>query len=160
MPSGGARTRSGPAPDPNALRRERDQGEWVILPAAGRQGALPDWPLDAADPRELVVWERLWRSPQAIMWEKYGQDLEVAQYCRALVRFERPRGSVQYGTLLRQIGDSLGLTTPGMRSHRWRIERDEPRELRATGTAGRVRADGRPSAKDRLRVVRGTAGDG
>lgn len=158
MTSGGARARSGPAPDPNALRRERDQGEWVILPAAGRAGAPPLWPLADPSPRELEVWASLWQLPQAVMWEKLRQDLEVAQYCRALARFEAPRGSVQYGTLLRQLGDSLGLTTPGMRSHRWRLERDDQRQLPATGTE--PSAPARPSAKSRLKVIRGSSGAG
>jgi len=47
MPKGGARVHSGPPPDPNALRRERakDKDGWTTLPAEGRKGALPKWPL-------------------------------------------------------------------------------------------------------------------
>lgn len=47
MPRGGARANSGPPPDPNALRRDRkeDKAGWTILPAEGRTGELPDWPL-------------------------------------------------------------------------------------------------------------------
>lgn len=49
MPRGGARINSGPPPDPNALRRDRpsDQAGWVTLPAAGRKGRPPEWPLPA-----------------------------------------------------------------------------------------------------------------
>lgn len=49
MPRGGARVNSGPPPDPNALRRDRkeDKAGWTILPAEGRQGDLPVWPLPA-----------------------------------------------------------------------------------------------------------------
>lgn len=38
---------SGPAPDPVALRRDRpqDQAGWRTLPAGGRTGATPKWPL-------------------------------------------------------------------------------------------------------------------
>lgn len=44
---GGARVNSGPPPDPNALRRDRptDKDGWKSLPAAGRSGRLPKWPL-------------------------------------------------------------------------------------------------------------------
>ena len=47
MPRGGARVNSGPPPDPNALRRDRpsDKDGWTALPAAGRQGDPPVWPL-------------------------------------------------------------------------------------------------------------------
>jgi hypothetical protein len=78
MVSGGARSRSGPAPDPMALRRERDAGEWKVLPGEGREGAIPEWPLEEQTVREGVLWGRLWRKPQALMWERYGQEYEVA----------------------------------------------------------------------------------
>lgn len=47
MPRGGARLNSGPPPDPNALRRDRrdDKAGWTMLPASGRQGDPPNWPL-------------------------------------------------------------------------------------------------------------------
>lgn len=154
MPKGGARTRSGPAPDPNALRRERDAGEWTILPAEGREGATPDWPFEEQSVREIVLWERLWRMPQSLMWERYGQELEVALYVRRLAEAEKPDSAVVLSTLVRQMADSLGLTTPGMRGNRWRIDRpsEESEEL-STGpspTAGN-------SARARLRAISGGA---
>src|SRR5690348_14984546 len=103
MPKGGARTRSGPAPDPMALRRERDAGEWKVLPAEGREGATPDWPLTEQSDREAELWERLWRMPQAIMWERYGQEFEVALYVRRLGEAEEPGSSVTLSTLVRQF---------------------------------------------------------
>jgi hypothetical protein len=49
MVSGGARVNSGPAPDPNALRRDRERGldkdGWLTLPAGGYTGPIPAWPL-------------------------------------------------------------------------------------------------------------------
>lgn len=47
MPRGGARVNSGPPPDPNALRRDRpkDKDGWTSLPANGRKGRMPKWPL-------------------------------------------------------------------------------------------------------------------
>ena len=108
MPKGGARTRSGPAPDPEALRRERDAGEWTILPAEGRQGATPDWPLTDQDLREAELWARLWKMPQALMWERYGQELEVALYVRRLAEAETRESSVALSTLVRQLADARG----------------------------------------------------
>jgi hypothetical protein len=104
MASGGARSRSGPAPDPNALRRERDAGEWSILPAEGRQGATPEWPMEEQTIRESVLWEKLWRKPQALMWERYGQEYEVALYVRRACEAEQidaARGVVDSGAAAR-----------------------------------------------------------
>lgn len=160
MASGGARARSGPAPDPNALRRERDAGEWTTLPAEGRQGATPDWPLTEQTIRESELWETLWRKPQALMWERYGQDLEVALYVRRLTEAEELESKVNLSTLVRQMADSLGLTTPGLRANRWKIARDEVadrRETREAPAAGVV-PKGRRTARDRFKVV-ASAGD-
>lgn len=154
MPKGGARPRSGPAPDPNALRRERDAGEWTILPAEGREGDAPDWPLTEADDREDEIWSALWAKPQALMWDRYGQELEVALYVRRLVESEGRGSLVNLGTLVRQMADSLGLTTPGMRANRWRIAAEE------SAPAART-AESRPqsSARSRMTVIAGGRDD-
>lgn len=76
---GGARVQSGPAPDPDAIRRDRpsDQATWTALPDR-RDGSLPAWPLPDQTPREAVLWVREWQRPQAVMWERNGQQVEVA----------------------------------------------------------------------------------
>ena len=156
MPKGGARTRSGPPPDPEALRRDRDAGEWTILPAEGRQGATPEWPLTRKLRREAVLWERLWAMPQALMWERYGQELEVALYVRRFVEAEARESSVALSTLVRQLADSLGLSTPGMRANRWRIDR--PSEQDETPAGPGASAVVPISARARLRAVSGGSG--
>jgi hypothetical protein len=146
MPKGGTRSRSGPPPDPNALRRDRDDAEWVTLPPAGREGEAPEWPLTAPTKRELAFWSRLWAKPQAVMWERLGQELEVALYVRRLVESERRGSAANLTTLVRQMADSLGLTTPGLRSNRWRIGKLAPDDAKA-------RRAPVPSTRTRLRVV-------
>lgn len=153
MASGGARARSGPAPDPNALRRDRDAGEWIPLPAEGRQGATPGWPLTDQTIRESQLWEDLWRRPQAVMWERYGQHLEVALYVRRLTEAEQLESAVNLSTLVRQMGDSLGLTTPGMRANRWRISERREQQSAAGESGSAARSAPRRSARDRLKVV-------
>jgi hypothetical protein len=150
MPSGGARTRSGPAPDPNALRRDRDAGEWVTLPAEGRTTDPPMWPLVNPSGRELALWRLLWEKPQAVQWERNGQELEVALYVRNLTVVEQPGSPVNAGTLLRQQSESLGLTTLGLRANRWRIGGTS-----AAAPAGSkdAAAPKRSSARSRLTVV-------
>lgn len=147
MPKGGARARSGPAPDPNALRRDRDAGEWVSLPAGGREGVVPAWPLSKQSPREVELWEAEWRRPQAVVWERNGQELEVALFVRAVVEAEDPRASVSARTLVRQQMDSLGISTPGLRSNRWRIVDEAESQVKPRRSSG-------SSAKERLRVVK------
>lgn len=152
MPKGGARTRSGPAPDPDALRRERDAGEWTILPPDGRVATVPPWPLLGETGRESDLWAELWSRPQGLMWERNGLEFEVALYVRRLAEAEQPDSPVSLGTLVRQMADSLGLTTPGMRVNRWRIARVD-----AEGEQGSA-APVRLSARDRLKAVPGGRG--
>lgn len=156
MVKGGARTRSGPPPDPNALRRERDVGEWTVLPPEGRPGAAPAWPLTAEFPREIELWARLWAKPQALMWERYRQEYEVALYVRRFAEAEQYDSSVALSTLIRQMADSLGLTTPGMRANRWRISAEDPAPAARKVAASPRRA----SARDRLKVVPSADGEG
>lgn len=146
MPKGGARVRSSVPPDPNALQRDRDAGEWVTLPAEGRLGDPPAWPLPKPTARERRLWAEHWCLPQAVQWERLGQQHLVGIYVRRLVEAEERGSPVAVSTLVRQLADSLGLTTPGMRSNRWRIE----------GTADAIgdrRERRAPSARSRLRVV-------
>jgi len=154
MPKGG-HARSGPAPDPNALRRARDASEWVVLPAEGRQGDPPPWPLVGHSEREAELWALMWSKPQAVMWERNGQQIEVALYVRNLTIVERPGSPVNLGTLLRQQADALGLTVPGMRANRWRISSGQTAAARDE-MAPRATAT-RASARDRFRVIDGAA---
>ena len=152
VPKGGPRARSGPPPDPNALSRDRDAGEWVNLPASGRQGDPPPWPLREQSEREAELWAGEWRRPQAIMWEINGQELEVALYVRRLAEAELPDAKVTLATLVRQLQEALGVSLPGLSRNRWRIV-DESRD------AGRSAARrSSASARDRFKVVAGEGG--
>lgn len=149
MAKGGARAVSGPAPDPNALRRDRpsDAASWLVLPAAGREGPVPAWPLAEQLEREAVLWEREWRRPQAVEWERNGQELEVAIYVRSLVDAEKADAPVTARTLLRQQQEALGLSLPGLMRNRWKIGEPEKAKEPQT-TVG-------PSTRERFRVVDG-----
>ena len=67
------------------------------------------------------MWLRLWKLPQAVEWERRRQFDEVALYCRRFVEASALESPVALSTLVRQMADSLGLTTPGTRSNRWLI---------------------------------------
>lgn len=158
MVSGGARAVSGPPPDPNALRRNRkdDKAGWQTLPAEGRTGEPPEWPLIDLQPREWDLWRDLWARPQAVAWEQLDQRYEVAMFVRKLAEAEQPRASVELQKVVRQYLDSLGLSVQGMLRNRWRINPAEPEPEPAEAEAPSPR---RKSAKDRLKVVKAD-GDG
>jgi hypothetical protein len=153
MASGGARARSGPAPDPNALRRDRKSGgEWLTLPSEGRSGDAPPWPLELLSPRESQLWESLWMKPVAILWERDQQFEYVAMYVRTFVEAEERGASASYRTLVRQMAGELLLTIPAMHAARVKIASDEVAEKRDEPAA-------RPkSARDRMKVVTDGAG--
>lgn len=146
MAKGGARARSGPPPDPDSLTQA--DGEWTILPAAGRVGDPPPWPLEGRTDRESTLWAREWRRPQAIMWEHAGQELEVALHVRTFTRAEEQDASAALVTLVRQQAEALGISVPGMLRNRWRIA-----EVEAESTP----VERPQSSRDRLRVVGGDA---
>lgn len=137
MPKGGARTRSGPPPDPNALRRDRksDGESWTTLPAACDL-PVPAWPLIDPVERELAMWSRLWVRPQAAAWHRLDLTDLVGLYVRRFCEAEVPESSTALSTLVRQLADQLGLTAPGMLSLRWRI--GEPAAVESARAAAPV----------------------
>jgi len=111
--------------------------------------------LEEQTTRESVLWEVLWGKPQALMWERYGQEYEVALYVRRACEAELMDAPVALSTLVRQLADSLGLTTPGMRANRWRIDRAEETEP----TAPKATPTSAPnSARARLKALHGGSG--
>jgi hypothetical protein len=132
------------------LRRDRDKKDWTVLPAAGRAGPTPDWPLTRSTARERTLWERMWRRPQAIMWEQLGVFDEVALHVRTLALAERPKAPIDARRLIAQQANSLGLTIPGLHASRWIIAADA--EAPRPQAAREVDAT---SARDRLRLVVG-----
>lgn len=148
MPKGGARTNSGPPPDPNALRRDRkgDAG-WTTLPIR-RDEPAPEWPLDGQTEREAALWEKLWAKPQATIWERNGSDVEVALHVRTLVEAEKPDATTAVRTLVQQQMNALLITDPALRSARYRVATDEVQEKRDTRTTKKA-----ASSRSRLKVA-------
>lgn len=159
MSSGGARARSGPAPDPHALRRDRkgDAAGWTVLPSEGRAGEEPPWPLPEQTSREEDLWWAFWRKPQAILWEQNGQVYEVALHVRCFAEAEKPDASSSLRTLVRQQADALLLTIPAMRAARVKLSSDELRQKREAASASKGKAQAK-SSRTRLRAVKATGG--
>lgn len=152
MTSGG-HARSGPPPDPNALRRDRksDQAGWTTLPTEGRTGPTPKWPAPAQTEREAELWESMWRKPQAVIWERDGSYEYVAMFVRQLAEAELEKASAENRKTVRMMFADLYLTSDALTRARMRIAVDEVAEARAE----KAEPEAPKSARDRLTVVDG-----
>jgi hypothetical protein len=112
-------------PKINPQRRNARVGP-LILPAEGRTGEPPAWPLDfEMTTEETRAWRELWSTPQAVAWEKLGWTRTVARYCRIMVEAERPGAKVDVRGAATTMEDRLGLTPKAMRLLLWAIAEDE-----------------------------------
>jgi hypothetical protein len=98
----------------------------------------------------------LWAKPQATRWEVLGQEYEVGLYVRRFVEAERSGASASATVVVRQLGEALGLTIPGLLRNRWQIGAGPGAVAAPTRTAATAEQLG-TSVKKRLTVVRGDA---
>jgi hypothetical protein len=90
--------------------------------------------LDGQTERELALWEKLWRTPQAVEWQASGWLEEVALYTRWMVL--AASGDLDAGKEARQYADRLGLTPLAMARLRWTVAFDEaPQQQGGTSPA-------------------------
>lgn len=145
------------APKPDPVRRNARVGP-LKLPAEGRKGSAPKFPLpkmsvlrweyedkrrfqvldpestEARREQELELWDQLWRTPQAVAWERLGWVRVVARYARLAVAAEELDKDAL--SEARQLEDRLGLTPKAMRLLLWEIVADEVGEQRQASTSG------------------------
>lgn len=143
MASGGARARSGPAPDPDSYRSQNR--EWIDLPAGGFRGEVPEFPFEAIPvydiywvdkervkeldedatrmrrDGELTLWADLWRKPQAHAWAALGLSYQVAAYVRAFIESTGPDSNAGLKTAALRMETELGISIAGMKQNLWRI---------------------------------------
>lgn len=128
----------GPAPKhPSQRRRQNPSIQMTRLPAAGRPGEAPDWPLSKATKGEAKLWSDLWATPQAVAWERHGWARTVARYVRLAVKAERPSAIMAVASEARQLEDRLGLTPMSMLRLRWEVDADEVAEARSVAPPAR-----------------------
>jgi len=122
----------GRLPSENPVRRNARVGP-LVLPAEGRRGLAPNWPLaGGASSAEATLWAELWATPQAVAWEHHGWTRVVARYVRcALMAEELEKNALAEA---RQLEDRLGLTPKAMRMLLWTISADDLAEKRAEKT--------------------------
>jgi hypothetical protein len=142
----------GPPPRPAEQRRRRNAVPGTVyLPAEGRKKAAPRFPLadlDIVTMRERTLWRAIWRTPQAVAWERFGWTVEVALYCRWVALAEA--GSLTAATEARQLSDRLGLTPLALLRLRWEIVEDE---------VGAQRAETKPAVADVKKRIRAVDSD-
>lgn len=109
-----------------------------MLPAGGRKGEAPDWPLpQPAEYAEWKLWRDLWSTPQAVEWERQGWTRVVARYVRCALAAEALEREAMAEA--RQLEDRLGLTPKSMRLLLWTISSDEVAEKRSETTVAEAR---------------------
>lgn len=130
-------------PKMDPVRGARGRGV-LVLPAGGRQGLPPNWPLKpGASNDEAKLWAELWATPQAVEWERQSWTRVVARYVKFALMAEA--GDDKMAAEARQLEDRLGLTPKAMRLLLWTVSTDEVAEKRqeaSTGARKRIRAVG------------------
>lgn len=101
------------------------------------------------DDAEAAQWQQLWGLPQATEWERLHQERTVALYVRSLVEADQRGAAVALRTLVRQLEDSLGISSAGMRSNRWTVG------VPVGEAVDEAANEGRTGARERFRVVSG-----
>lgn len=112
-----------PLPKPEGQRRRKNLAPGtIVLPAAGRQGSAPDWPLaKKATKAELALWDELWHKPQAVEWERVGVVRVVARYAQKCILSERPAAGAALMSEVRQLEDRLLLSAVALARARYVI---------------------------------------
>lgn len=179
MPKGGSRVRSGPAKDPTSARSERaaraassttaTAAEDAVttsafnptaLPARGRAGNPPAFPLpkkgssgtaaDSFRKRELAIWREVWKTPQAVAWEREPYRWPtVAEFCRLKAIVESESSNAAMFARLREYRNEIGLSPDGLKANGWAIAPDELAAKRAERTT--KPAEEKPAPVRRLR---------
>jgi hypothetical protein len=112
----------GRPPKTDPRRPYRGFAQSVELPAEGRAGDPPEWPLSAATEAEERIWRALWATPMAVAWQKLGWTRTVARLAHMMAMAEEispPRAALL--AELRQLEDRLGLTPVSLLRLRWSI---------------------------------------
>jgi hypothetical protein len=179
MPSGGARNRSGPQPDPTSLKSARRGIQLAALPAEGFDDEPPAFPLpripvydvwfedkvrhkeldleatEARHDRELALWTWAWHTPQAAAWSLEPWRWQtVAIWVRTMAVCESGAATAADKNSLHRFADQIGLTPAGLRENGWKIAVDQVAAKRAETVPT---APARPLARDRFKVVGGGA---
>lgn len=181
MGSGGARNRSGPAPDPSSGRSDARGYSLKALPAEGYTGPAPEFPLprrpvhfqsfedkrpvrvfdeqatQAVADRERELWEWAWSTPQACAWSMPSERWRwhtIAMWVRTAVICESSEATAADKGSLHRFADQIGLTTAGLAAMGWTVAVDEVGARRATARTATGQASAEPPAAAPARRAR------
>jgi hypothetical protein len=180
MPRGGARNRSGPAPDPASGRSDRRGFRLDALPAEGYDGDVPPFPLPkikvfevyfedkqrvkefdaestvARYDREIELWAQTWRTPQGAAWAREPWRWQtVAMYVRTMVVCESGDATAADKNSVHRFADQIGMTPAGLKENGWKIAADEVAAKRSMPAV--VEQDDPDDVRGRFTVVRDAA---
>ena len=111
---------------PDQVRR-RNTKLVSMLPPEGREGPIPDWPLETQLPGEKERWALVWAMPQAVIWEAWHLEVEVAQWVRVMVRSEKPGAPITLLGEARRFAAEMGATPVGAARLQWILGDTVPR---------------------------------
>jgi hypothetical protein len=114
---------SGAKKAPGTLRR-RNSARITTIPADGRKGQAPAWPLGTATAAERRRWVALWKKPQAVIWEAEHLQEFVARYVRVVLQAEEKLWAKSLAEA-RQMEDRLLLNAMAMFRTQTQIVDDE-----------------------------------
>lgn len=163
VPSGGARPRSGPQPDPRSGRSEKRGISDGLTPIDPRPftGKPPVFPLDAPTDREVVLWKRIWRYPQARIWKDQAwRYLSIGMYVRQLAEAEKPGATASARNGIAKQEAELGISATGLVQNGWKFAEQTQAaktEKSTTRKSEGSKNDPAPRPARRLRVVSGDA---
>jgi len=102
------------------VRRNKDL-PMNALPAAGRPGPAPKWPISRATTAESKAWRAVWSMPQAVVWETQHLERVVARYVRVLLEAEEPGASASLLGQVVKLEERLLLTPYHLKQARFEI---------------------------------------
>ena len=117
-----------PGPAPAETRRRantpKQLADRVVLPAAGRDGPVPECPSsDDLLPESVVQWEAWWTSPMATMWDVRFDVFPLARCLELYDRQRRGGDGLSNGELveIRHIEARFGLDPRSRKELCWLI---------------------------------------
>lgn len=124
------------------------------MPAEGRSKRnAPTWPLSRKPlDAERTLWQRLWKLPQAVMWERLNLQPQVASYAITFVASTYETTASLKAVVLR-METELGISANGMNQLRWRIADDELADRRTAKPAVQTELEAPRSARARLHAL-------
>lgn len=159
MPSGGARARSGPAPDPRSGASDRKGLKFKSLPSEGYSGDIPNFPGPAPTARVRAWWDWAWTTPQAALWATQQWSWivpAVADWCSLKARAEADDAPVALIAAIRQREGDILLSNDALLRAGYTVAVDEVSEARES----KATEPDRPlSARERAKRLRAVGDD-